>query len=181
MFKTGEEHEREAGVMNEHIAPATGTHTTNGRPHGWTSLTPHIVVSPAKAALEFYRDVLGATVGPVTEMGGLVAHAEVAFESGRLTLGEPMEGFALTTSATEGPVSFSFGLYVPDVDRVVERALAAGARLREPVTSFASGDRFGSILDPFGVRWSVMTRIEDLSAEESARRVEAWAAAQGTG
>lgn len=164
--------------MNVSIAPATGAHTTNGRPHGWTSLTPHIVVSPAKAAMEFYRDTLGATVGPVTEMGGLVVHAELDFGSGRLTLGEPSGDLA---PASGGPVSFSLGLYVPDVDRAVAQAVAAGARLSAPITSFASGDRFGSIVDPFGIRWSVMTRVEDLSVEESARRVEAWAATQGPG
>ena len=51
--------------------------------------------------------------------------------------------------------------------------------VREPLTTFVSGDRFASIRDPFGVRWSVMTRVEDLSEEESAARVAAWAAAQG--
>ena len=58
---------------------------------------------------------------------------------------------------------------------VVERAVAAGATVREAPADFVSGDRFASIRDPFGVRWSVMTRIEDLSEEESAARVAEWA------
>jgi PhnB protein len=41
-----------------------------------------------------------------------------------------------------------------------------------------SGDRFASIVDPFGVRWTVMTRVEDLSSEESAARVARWAEQQ---
>lgn len=41
---------------------ATGKHTTNGVPHGYTALTPFIVVDPAHEAVEFYRDVFGATV-----------------------------------------------------------------------------------------------------------------------
>ena len=65
------------------------------------------------------------------------------------------------------------------MDATVERALARGARLREPVSTFVSGDRFASIVDPFGVRWAVMTRVEDLSPEESAERVRRWAAQQG--
>lgn len=48
-----------------------------------------------------------------------------------------------------------------------------------PLATFVSGDRFASILDPFGVRWSVMSRVEDLSEQESARRVAEWAASQG--
>jgi len=47
--------------------------------------------------------------------------------------------------------------------------------VREAPSDFVSGDRFASIRDPFGVRWSVMTRVEDLSEEESAARVREWA------
>jgi PhnB protein len=43
---------------------------------------------------------------------------------------------------------------------------------------FVSGDYFASIRDPFGVRWSLMSRVEDLSEEESAARVATWAAEQ---
>jgi PhnB protein len=47
--------------------------------------------------------------------------------------------------------------------------------VREAATDFVSGDRYASIRDPFGVRWSVMTRVEDLSEAESAARVREWA------
>ena len=73
---------------------------------------------------------------------------------------------------------YSLGLYCSDVDEVVARAEAAGATVREPSTTFVSGDRFASIRDPFGIRWSIMTRVEDLSEEESARRVAEWAKQQ---
>ena len=63
----------------------------------------------------------------------------------------------------------------------VERAVAAGAGVREAVTTFVSGDRYGSIRDPFGVRWSIMTRVEDLSPEESSRRVAEWAESMAAG
>lgn len=53
-----------------------------------------------------------------------------------------------------------------------------GATLREPLSTFVSGDRFASIRDPFGVRWSIMSRVEDLSEAESAERVAQWAGAQ---
>ena len=164
--------------MNTPHTPKTGRHTTDGRPHGRTSLTPHIVVSPANAAIEFYRSVFGATVRSVTEMQGLVGHAELDFGLGGLTLSDPMAAYRLAAPAPEADVTYSMGLYLPDVDAVVARAVQAGATLREPVATFVSGDRYGSLLDPFGVRWTVMTRVEDLSDEESARRVADWAAAQ---
>jgi PhnB protein len=71
------------------------------------------------------------------------------------------------------------GLYCADADALVERAEQAGATVREPLADFVSGDRYASIRDPFGVRWTVMTRVEDLSEEESARRIAEWAAQQG--
>lgn len=158
----------------------TGAHTTNGVPHGLTSLTPFIVVPNGRLAIDFYTNVFGARVVDVTEFNGAVVHADLDFGGGHLQLGEPAEAYGLIP-APEGPAAcYSMGFYCADVDGVVAKAEAAGATIREPLATFVSGDRFASILDPFGVRWSVMTRVEDLSEEESARRVAAWAAAQAT-
>ena len=157
---------------------ANGAHTTNGTPHGATSLTPFLVVPDSRGAIDFYRDIFGARVVDVTELGGVIAHAVLDFGNGILQLGEPMADYGLVPPP-EGDVDcYSIGLYCPDVDATVARAEAAGATIREAPTTFVSGDRFASIRDPFGVRWSVMTRVEDLSEEESARRVAQWAAQQ---
>lgn len=137
------------------------------------------MVSPARAAIDFYRDVLGATVHDVTIMHDLVAHAELEFHRGWVTLGDPVPQFGLCPPPSGDAVCYSLGLYVRDVDAVAGRAVAAGATLREAPATFVSGDRFASVIDPFGVRWSLMTRVEDLSPEESARRVAAWATQQG--
>lgn len=156
----------------------TGDHTTDGRPHGVTSLTPFLAIPRADEALTFYRDVLGARVVDVTRMGGVVVHAVLDFGDGHLQLGEPSPDFGLVPPPADG-ACYSIGLYCTDVDALTARAEAAGAQVREAPTTFVSGDRFASVLDPFGVRWSLMTRVEDLSEEESARRVRDWAAAQG--
>ena len=161
-------------------AAATGRHTTDGVPHGLTSLTPFIVVPRARDAIEFYRDVFGARVVDVTEMGGVVAHAVLDFGHGHLQLGEPVPDYHLVPPPSGDDDCYSLGLYCADVDAVVARAEAAGATVREAPSTFVSGDRFASIRDPFGVRWSVMTRVEDLSEEESGRRVAEWAAQQGS-
>ncbi len=156
--------------------PANGEHTTNGRPNGYSSLTPFLAVSPAREAMTFYCDVFGATVVAVTEFGDVLAHAELDLGNGRLQLGEPSPEYHLAAQSTTDDACYSIALYCADVDALVERAVAAGAVVREPVTDFVSGDRYGSIRDPFGVRWSIMTRIEDIPDAESARRVEEWAA-----
>ena len=82
--------------MNAHeTRAANGAHTTDGLPHGATSLTPFIVVTRAQEAIEFYRDVFGARVVDVTEMGGVIAHADLDFGVGRLQLGEAMPDYHL--------------------------------------------------------------------------------------
>lgn len=158
-------------------SPATGEHTTDGVPHGVTSLTPHLVVHPAAEAIGFYERVLGARVLDVFRIGDLVGEASLDLGNGRFTLGDPMPAYGITTPDPQA-ATYSLAVHVPDVDATVGRAVAAGATLREPVTTFVSGDRYGSVVDPYGVRWTVMTRVEDLSPEESARRVAAWAAEQ---
>ena len=47
--------------------------------------------------------------------------------------------------------------------------------VRESAQTFVTGDRFASILDPFAQRWTVMTRVEDVSPRERDRRLAEWA------
>lgn len=154
----------------------TGAHTTNGRPNNATSLTPFLAIPGAADAVDFYREVFGATVLDLTEMDGVVVHADLDFGLGLLQIGEPTAAYHLVAPPSGEDDCYSLGLYVPDADAVVEKAVAAGAVVREAPSTFVSGDRYASIRDPLGVRWSIMSRVEDLSPEESARRVEEWAA-----
>lgn len=160
-------------------SPASGAHTTDGTPHGYTAITPFLALANARGAVEFYTEVFGATVRGLTEMGELVVHAELDFGNGILQLGEQMAEYGIVAPPEGDTVQYSLAHYCPDVDAVLERAVAAGATVREPAAHFASGDRYASIRDPFNVRWSIMTRVEDLSPEESERRVNEWMAAQG--
>ncbi|WP_308465047.1 VOC family protein [Rathayibacter soli] len=166
-------------MKSEAIIAADGEHTNHGIPHGYTSLTPFLAIPSAKQAITFYQTVFGARVISVTEFGGVVAHAELDFGHGRLQLGEPNPDYQLIAAPSGEADSYSLGLYCSDADGLLERAVQAGATIREPISTFVSGDRFASIRDPYGVRWSIMTRVEDLSDEDSAQRVAGWAAEQG--
>lgn len=149
-------------------------------PAGYTTLTPFLVIDGARAAIDFYVSVFGATVVSVMDApGGGVAHAELDFGgelgAGRLQLSDPLPEYGLVAPPIGGDsVTHSIAIYVLDVDAVVARAEAAGATIREPVQTFVTGDRFGSVLDPFGQRWAVMTRVEDVSPEETERRLAEW-------
>ena len=74
-------------------------------------------------------------------------------------------------TALEGsPVGLA--LYVENVDDVFKRAVNAGASIKEPVSDKFWGDRVGSLTDPFGHRWMVLTHIEDVPADEMKKRME---------
>jgi uncharacterized glyoxalase superfamily protein PhnB len=64
--------------------------------------------------------------------------------------------------------------YVPDVDATYQKAIEAGATSVEPVQTFMTGDRYGTVIDPFGHRWAIMTKVENVSREEADRRVNEW-------
>ena len=85
----------------------------------------------------------------------------------------PEVGALSPTTVGGSPVTLH--VYVADVDAVVAKAVAAGAKLTRPVADQFYGDRVGGVTDPFGHRWSIATHKEDLSTEELQRR----AAAQG--
>lgn len=153
---------------------------TDGRPDGYTTLTPFLVCSPAAEAIDWYVAVFGATV--VSRMDGpdgTVPHAELDLGTGRLQLGDASPQYGLMAADRSGDtVSSSTCIYVADVDAVFAAAVERGATVREQPATFVTGDRFASIYDPYGHRWAVMTKVEEISAEESERRLAKWAASQ---
>lgn len=155
---------------------------TSYKPTGYTTLTPLLVVSPAARAVEFYTDVFGARV--VSRMDGpdgLVWHCELDLGDGRLQVMDANSQFhAVANDPTSDDARFSIAAYVPDVDATLARARDLGARVREDAADFeVTGDRFASIQDPFGVRWTLMCRRVERSDEEIQQNLDAWAASIG--
>jgi len=148
------------------------------RPSGYTTLTPFLCVTDGAAAIDFYCAVFGASVVSRMDLpDGRVAHAELQLEQGRLQLADAMDEYGLRAPEA-GPVTHSIAIYVPDVDATTAKAAEHGATVREQPSTFVTGDRFSSVLDPHGHRWSIMTRVEQVSDEEAERRVAEWAASQ---
>jgi PhnB protein len=63
---------------------------------------------------------------------------------------------------TVGGTSVAIHVYARDVDALVAKALAAGATLLRAVEDMPFGDRTGTILDPFGHRWMIATKKENV-------------------
>ena len=148
-------------------------------PDGYTSITPYLCVDGAAAAIDFYETVFGARLvsrndGP----GGTVAHAELDVGRGRLQLSDPAPDHDLRAPDGSDPVTHSYIHYCPDVDAVYAAAPAAGAKGYGEPETFVTGDRYAAVLDPFGHRWTLMTKVEDVDPAEAERRVKAWLASQ---
>ncbi|WP_152191814.1 VOC family protein [Georgenia satyanarayanai] len=148
-------------------------------PEGYTSLSPLVVVSPASEAVDFYCAVLGARVA--TRMDGpdgSVWHCELDLGHGRMTVMDPNPQFhAVANDPGSDDARFSVAVYVPDVDAALAAARERGARVREEAADFAvTGDRYASVQDPYGVRWTLMTRVEDRTDAQVQQGLDAWRA-----
>jgi PhnB protein len=148
-------------------------------PDGHRTVTPYLIITNAAKAIEFYKETLGATeVTRLTTPDGRVGHAEIEIGDSRVMLADEFPEWNARSPQTIGDSPVFIARYVEDVDTVVSRAVAAGAKLSQPVVNQFYGDRSGSITDPFGHRWTIATHIEDVPDEEISRRA---AALFGTG
>ncbi len=140
-------------------------------PDEYPQLSPYLSVDGAERAIEFYKDVFGATErmrlpGP----DGRIGHAELQIGSAVVMLADEHPEFGHLGPKTVGGSPVMLNVYVEDVDSVYERAVRGGARVLQPVSDQFYGDRSGSFEDPFGHRWNVSTHVEDVSPEEMERR-----------
>lgn len=152
------------------------TNKVNPVPDGYHSLTPYLAVADGPKAIEFYREVFGAEVISRQDMpDGRVGQAELKFGDSMLQLSDQMPQIGLRAPNGEW-VHSSLVHYVPDVDATYAKAVAAGAKPVEEVQTFMTGDRFGTVIDPFGHRWAILTKVEGVTPEEADRRVKEWLA-----
>jgi PhnB protein len=144
-------------------------------PKDYNTVTPYLVIRGAAQAIEYYKKVFGATElfrmdGP----DGKVGHAELKIGNSHIMLADenPAMGQGHTSAATIGASPVSLYVYLPDVDRVVERAATEGAKILKPVQDQFYGDRNGFIQDPFGHLWGVATHVEDVSPKDMEERMK---------
>lgn len=146
-------------------------------PEGYHTLSPYLAVDDAKAAIDFYQRSFGAKErvsmpGP----NGMIAHAELEIGDSIVMLSDPFPQATARPPKELGGTSAGIFVYVENVDELFQQAIDAGATsTMEPEDQFW-GDRFGSLLDPFGHSWQIATHVEDVPPEELAKRSEKWMA-----
>ena len=134
-------------------------------PKGYHSVTPALNQEDAARVIEFCKKAFGAKEkmrmpGP----GGKIMHAEIQIGDSVIMLNDAMQ---------DPPQPASLFLYVPDVDKVLAKAVKAGANVLMPAQDMFWGDRFCRVTDPAGNKWGIATHREDVPPKEMKKRAAA--------
>lgn len=148
-------------------------------PDGYHAVTPYLICKGASNAIAWYGKVFGAEerfrmAGP----NGVVGHAEIQIGDSIVMLADEFPDIGAKSPDTLGGAAVGFCLYVKDCDAVYARALEAGAKTDRPLQDQFYGDRSGTVIDPFGHKWTISTHVEDIPPEEMDRRHQEWVANQ---
>jgi len=145
-------------------------------PDGYHNVTPYLSMKGAAAAIDFYKRAFGAIeVMRMPQPDGRVGHAELKFGDSYVMLSDEFPELQVVGPKTVGNTTVGILLYVDDVDKTVERAVALGATIKKPVQDQFYGDRNATLEDPFGHKWTVAVHIEDVTPEQMKERMAAMA------
>jgi PhnB protein len=141
-------------------------------PDGVPVVMPMLVCRDAAAEVDFCKTTFDAAElvrrpGP----DGSVSHAALTIGGAMIMIEAEFPTLSSRAPQPDGSSPVVLYVYVEDVDMVIERAVAAGARVLIPVKNQFWGDRTGRILDPSGHVWTISTRVEETSSGE---RQERW-------
>ena len=143
-------------------------------PDEYHSITPMLIVKDGLKAIGYYKKVFGAIDKGTMMMpdNKSVAHAELMIGDSKIMLSNEFPEMKSLSPTSIGGSPVSLYLYVEDVDKTFNLAVAEGGKSLFPVQDHFYGDRHGSIQDPFGHIWSIATHIKDLTKEEMKKAAE---------
>jgi len=142
-------------------------------PAGYPRVTPYLCCRDAAAAIDFYKDVLGAVerMRMPGDTPDTVGHAELEIGDGLVMIADEFPDHGFLSPKAIGGTPVTIHVYVTDADAVFAKAIAGGATATRELENQFYGDRSGQFEDPFGHRWNVASHVEDVSEEEMAKRM----------
>src|SRR5690348_5292884 len=103
-------------------------------PKGYHPVTPYLSIRGAAEAIAFYKKAFGAKeVMRMPGPEGKLGHAEISINGARVMLSDEYPAMDFLGPQSRGGTSVHIHVYLPGVDKVVARAVAAGAKLERPV------------------------------------------------
>ena len=136
-------------------------------------LTPYLTAHDCAAAIAFYASAFGAVeTGPrYTDSEGRIGHAEIGIGGATIFLSDEYPDFGARSPKSLGGSTVALHIQVADANETARRLLAAGAEVLSELSEQADGERRGTFLDPFGYRWMVAEKVEEVSKDELRERV----------
>lgn len=127
-----------------------------------TRFAPMLVQQDGATAIAFYQKAFGASeLQRWSNDNGTVHVAEMSIDGAVFHLREESKQDGHFSPASMGGTSCIVELFVEDPQGLAARAVAAGARLLNPVMDrVETGYCQGTIVDPFGHRWSLLRKIK---------------------
>jgi PhnB protein len=141
--------------------------TMNAIPNGPRAITPYLTIRGAAKGIEFYKRAFGAAetmrwTGP----DGRIGHAEIEISGTPVFISDEHPEIDVLSPETLHGTAVGLHLMVEDADATFSRALAAGATEIRAVKDEEYGMRSGTLKDPFGHKWYIATRKQELSADQ---------------
>lgn len=119
---------------------------------GHHTVSPYLIVPDGDRLLAFMQEAFGAELlERHDDPDGRVRHAEVRIGDSVVMLGESNDEWTGFKAMIH--------LYLPDVDDVFARAVAAGGRVVREVATQDYGDRTGGVEDPAGNQWWIASPV----------------------
>lgn len=146
-------------------------------PEGYHNVTPYIIVDDAAAAIDFYKEAFGASEVLRMPMGNKIGHAEIKIGDSHVMLADEFPERDIRGPKARGGATSSLMIYVNDVDASFQRAIDFGGKV-DPgmeVKDQFYGDRSGTLVDPFGHKWTLATHIRDVSEAEMRQAMDSMA------
>lgn len=123
-------------------------------------LVPMLVCRDPAAEIEFCKQALSAVeLSRRTGRDGTLVHATLMIHQSLFMVHDVSPHLASQAPALDGSSPVVTYLYGDEVDAVMDRAVAAGARVLLPPADQFWGDRVGRIMDPAGHVWNIASRI----------------------
>ena len=145
---------------------ATRKKSPAGVPKGFHTVTPYLVVNNGSNAIEFYKKAFGAKeMLRHSTPDGKILNAQLKIGDSMVMLSDEFPGADTRSPNSLGASTVTLHIYVKDVNKLWEQAIAAGARIVMPLNNQFWGERYGQIVDPFGHRWSLSQQVK-MSQEE---------------
>lgn len=126
----------------------------------FTGVVPMLICRDGASAIAFCVQAFGAVeLSRRSDDHGAVVHATLRVANALVMVHGEVPSFPSMAPRPDGSSPVVMYLYVLDADRVIEQAVAAGARITSPPTDAPWGDRVGRIVDPAGHVWNVASRL----------------------